>query len=60
MEYEIVYSLRVLKQLVGMGHIPVQTMPNPKIEKYNCWVFENTKDFQKDLKYVLEEVLRND
>lgn len=57
--YEIVYSLRVLKQMAGLGYSPVKVLPNPKDERYKCWVFEATEDFQRDLKKVLEEVSRN-
>ena len=54
MKQEIVYSLRVMEILVKMGHIPVATLPNPKNSKYNCWVFELTEEFQRDLSQVLK------
>ncbi len=57
---EIIYSLRVMEQLVKMGHLPKATMPNPKNPKYNCWVFEQSEQFQADLSKVLEGVSRND
>lgn len=56
MQQEIIYSLRVMEQLVRMGHIPVATIPNPKNTKYNCWVFEMNEAFQRDLEQVLKEV----
>lgn len=55
MQQEIIYSLRVMEQLVRMGHIPVATIPNPKNTKYNCWVFELTEAFQRDRDIVLKE-----
>ena len=56
MQQEIIYSLRVMEQLVRMGHIPVATIPNPKNTKYNCWVFEVNETFLKDCEQVLKEV----
>lgn len=58
MEREIIYSLRVMEQLVKLGHIPVATLPNPKNIKYNCWVFEQSEKFQRDLEIVLKGVSR--
>ena len=55
MKKEIVYSLKVMEQLVKLGHIPIATIPNPKNTKFNCWVFEQTEEFQKDLSVVLKE-----
>lgn len=51
--YKIIYSLKVMLQLVEFGHVPTKTMPNPKYPQYNCWVFEITDAFQRDLDKVL-------
>lgn len=59
MEKKIIYALRVMEQLVKMGHYPVATLPNPKDTRYNCWVFEQTKEFERDLTTVLKGVSRN-
>lgn len=59
MKQEIVYSLRVMEQLVKLGHIPVATLPNPKNARYNCWVFEQSEEFQRDLSRLLKGVSRN-
>ena len=48
-EFQIIYSLRVMKGLVNKGIFPVQTMPNPINSKFNCWVFEDTDKFRKEL-----------
>lgn len=53
MKQEIIYSYRVMEQLVRMGYIPVATIPNPKNTKYNCWIFEWNEAFQKDLEKIL-------
>lgn len=45
-EYKIIYSLRVMRALVEKGFFPVQTMPNPKNVKYNCWVFKNSEKLE--------------
>ena len=42
-----------------MGHYPVATLPNPKDTRYNCWVFEQTEEFERDLTIVLKGVSRN-
>lgn len=59
MKQEIIYSARVMEQLVKMGHLPKATMPNPKNSKFNCWVFDLTEEFQRDLSEVLKGVSRN-
>ena len=50
---KIIYSLKVMVQLVEMGNIPILTMENPKYPDYKCWVFEMTEKFQNDLDIVL-------
>ena len=45
----IVYSMRIMKELVARGHVPIATMPNPRRQDFICWVFENTPEFQKDM-----------
>lgn len=52
---KIIYSLKVMLALVERGFIPVAQMPNPRFPQYNCWVFEDTEEFEK----VLSEVLTN-
>lgn len=59
MKQEIIYSLRVMEKLVKLGYIPVATMPNPKNPRFNCWVFEVTEAFQRDLSELLKGVSRN-
>lgn len=59
MKQEIIYSYRVMEQLVRLGYIPVATIPNPKNTKYNCWIFEWNEQFQADLSEVLKGVSRN-
>ena len=41
---KIIYSLKVMVQLVEMGNIPILTMENPKYPDYKCWVFEMTEE----------------
>lgn len=48
-KFQIIYSLRVMKGLVSKGLFPVQTMPNPINSKFNCWVFEDTENFRREL-----------
>ncbi len=56
---KIIYSIKVMKALVQKGFIPIATIPNPKNSKFNCWVFEETEQFQQALDDVMEG-LRND
>lgn len=50
---KIIYSLKVMLQLVEMGNLPILTMENPKYSGYKCWVFELTDKLQHDLDIVL-------
>lgn len=50
---KIIYSLKVMRQLVEAGFFPVATLPNPKKPEYNCWVFEVSEEFQKELDRIL-------
>ena len=56
MKQEIIYSYRVMEQLIRMGYLPVATIPNPKNTKYNCWIFEWSEEFQRDFETALKEV----
>ena len=59
MKQEIIYSLRVMLELVKKGHNPVSSFPNPKNPKYLCWTFKWDETFQKDLEVVLRGVSDN-
>lgn len=50
---KIIYSLKVMEQLVEKGNVPISTMPNPKFPQFSCWIFEVTEKFQGDLDIVL-------
>ena len=50
---KIIYSLKVMLQLVEMGNVPISAMPNPKYPEYDCWIFEATDKFERDLNCVL-------
>ena len=50
---KIIYSFKIMEQLVEKGYFPVRTMPNPKFPKYNCWVFAATEEFNADLDKIL-------
>lgn len=57
---KIIYSLRVMKELVELGNFPVATIPNPQKANLNCWVFKNDLKFQKDLESVLGKGARHE
>lgn len=52
---KIVYSLKVFTGLVERGFYPVQTLPNPKNTKFNCWVFEETEELRQVLDSIFGE-----
>jgi hypothetical protein len=54
MENKIIYALWVMEKLVKLGYYPVKTLPNPKDTRFNCWVFESTEKFEKDLTRILK------
>ena len=41
---QIIYSLKVMRQLLERGFTPEQTIPNPVKPQFNCWVFEVTEE----------------
>ena len=45
-DYKIIYSLKIMKELVKRGYFPIQTLPNPKDTRYNCWIFENNEELE--------------
>lgn len=50
---KIIYSKRVMEQLLEMGFRPIDTFPNPTTPKYMCWAFEWTDQFDVALSAVL-------
>ena len=56
---QIIYSLRVMRQLLERGFVPEQTIPNPIKPQYKCWVFEATEELQTALDEVLGGGVRN-
>lgn len=53
--YKIIYSLKIMTQLVDKGFIPKAMMPNPRFPQFNCWIYEITPEFQKALDEVLDD-----
>ena len=45
-KYQIVYSRRIMYELISRGFIPVNTIKNPEFEDFNSWLFEDTEDFR--------------
>lgn len=42
---QIIYSLKVVNELIKRGFTPSLTMPNPIKPQFNCWVFDVTPEF---------------
>jgi hypothetical protein len=53
--FKIVYSLRIMEQLVEMGYRPVERMESPVIEGFYCWLFERNEEFDRDFSALVEE-----
>ena len=56
---QIIYSLKVMRQLLERGFVAEQTIPNPIKPQFNCWVFEVTEELQTALDEVLGGGSRN-
>lgn len=50
---QIIYSAKVMTQLVELGFTPIFTMKNPKYPQFDCWVFKRTSKFLEALNKVL-------
>ncbi len=50
---KVIYSLRVMRDLLEMGFRPIETLENPIDERYKCWIFEKTAEFDAALDKVL-------
>lgn len=59
-EYKIVYRMDYAMKLKGKGHIIDSTMPNPKNNKYNVWIFKNDETFDADLKELISKDFRKE
>lgn len=42
---QIVYSKRVMTELLVRGFSPIMEVPNPTYPQYNCWIYERSEDF---------------
>lgn len=49
---KIIYSLSVMRQLLEMGFRPIEILDNPVDQKYKCWVFARTAEFDAALDQV--------
>ena len=50
---KIIYSLRVNIELLKRGFVPIVSMPNPTNNKWICWVYEKTDNFDKALDEIM-------
>ena len=51
-KYQIVYSRRIMYDLIRRGFVPVNKIQNPEFENFSSWLFEDTEEFHK----VFEEL----
>lgn len=59
-EYKIVYRMDYAMKLKNKGHIVDSTMPNPKNNKYNVWIFKNDDTFEADLEALINKNRRTE
>lgn len=52
---KIIYSKRVMEQLLELGFRPIDMMSNPTKPEFMCWAFEWTDEFDAALTQVLSE-----
>lgn len=50
---QIIYSLKVVQELMELGFEPERVMPNPLKPEFKCWVFSVDDAFQTAVNDVL-------
>lgn len=45
----IIYSRKVMLQLIEKGIFPIQTIKNPYKPQYWCWIFDDTQELEQQL-----------
>lgn len=58
-DIKIVFRMKYAAQMQLLGHKLLDTMPNPKDDRYMCWIFEDDPTFDRDLHEIIEEGRRN-
>ena len=51
---KIIYSMKIMKQLLAKGIFPKSTKRNPTKPNYFCWVYEVTDDLIAALDEIFE------
>lgn len=51
---KIIYSKKIMVQLLKQGFSPIEILPNPLYPEFYCWRFKITEPFQKALDLLLE------
>lgn len=52
---KIVYSLRVHVQLQQMGFAHITEMKNPGNQRFNCWVYAATPEFEEAFELLMRQ-----
>ena len=47
MNRQIIYSRRIMKELLKQGFCPLEMLPNPEYPDFKCWIYEDTDEFHK-------------
>ena len=51
---KIIYSLKIMKQLLEKGIFPLETKNNPTNPEYLCWIYEITDELVVALDEIFE------
>ena len=51
----IIYSMHYAIQMKLLGHQVLTTMPNPKNNKYQCWIFKDDQTFDSDFSSLVRK-----
>ena len=51
-EQKIIYSKKVMQQLLERGFRPIDTFQNPIDPRYMCWAFEKTEMLENALEQI--------
>lgn len=54
----VCYSRKIMMQLLEQGFEPIKIMVNPLDPKYNCWLQEDTEEFEQVFSKLLAAASR--
>lgn len=58
-QQKIIYSKKIVDQLLELGFKPIDIMPNPIKPDFYCWAFEPSEELRQALDALFEGAKRN-